>query len=207
MRTGTQAVVFGRGSKVREYWLAHAEGFELAARTLAPSRERVERVVVDPVDGSAKGLIVRSPLRGRRVVAADAVTCVDAFARVLHLEPEPDHVRVARSRVHVRLESASVLARHGVRFARAAARCTRATLAWARPHVRLAAATARGRGHAVVAQFALATAWLLPRLRGRTRATAVAALAVAAGAADAGVRGCARASAALAAQRRRRPSR
>src|SRR5919199_3842240 len=83
-RTEMNAVRFARGSNVREYWLANAEGFEVVPRTIL--RKRVESVVVDAAGGQAKALIVRSSYRRReRVLRAELVTAVDPFARVLYL--------------------------------------------------------------------------------------------------------------------------
>ena len=104
-----QPTVFRRGSNVLEYWLAHAEGFEVASRSVRPAR--VERVVVDPVRGHATGLIVRSFGVGRsrrRIVAADAVVAVDPFLRTLHLAHSPSGVASAG-------RASSVVARCGCR--------------------------------------------------------------------------------------------
>src|ERR671932_421400 len=83
-RTEMNAVRFARGSNVREYWLANAEGFEVVPRTIL--RKRVESVVVGSALGQAKALIIRSSFRRReRVLRAELVTAVDPFARVLYL--------------------------------------------------------------------------------------------------------------------------
>jgi len=91
--------VFRRGSHVLEYWLAHAEGFDVASR--ASHVGVVEGVRIEPRRGRARELVVRTPvLHRRRRLAADAFVAVDPAARRLELiAPEPsqgtlgDHVR------------------------------------------------------------------------------------------------------------------
>src|SRR5499427_9385506 len=66
---------FGRGSNVLDYWLLHAEGFEVCAgrRPVGVVRD----AVIDPVSGRATEVVVRSAfLHRRRVVAAGEFTTV-----------------------------------------------------------------------------------------------------------------------------------
>jgi hypothetical protein len=73
--------VFRRGSNVLEYWLDHAEGFEIRYRRR--SRGHVESVLVDSSSGRAEGLVVRSRVLGRtRVIPADSIVAVEPFAHV-----------------------------------------------------------------------------------------------------------------------------
>jgi hypothetical protein len=74
--------VFQRGSNVLEYWLDHAEGFEVRFRRGA--RGHVESVVVDPGSGRARGLIVRKSRTHRtRFIPAHSIVAIDPFAEVL----------------------------------------------------------------------------------------------------------------------------
>jgi hypothetical protein len=74
--------VFQRGSNVLEYWLDHAEGFEVRFRRGV--RGHVESVVVDPASGRAQGLVVRKArTRRTRVIPAQSIVAVDPFAEVL----------------------------------------------------------------------------------------------------------------------------
>jgi hypothetical protein len=91
--------VFRRGSPVLEYWLAHAEGFEVATR--ASHVGVVDRVRIERAGGHARELVIRSRLlHRRRRVNADAFVAVDPAARRLELVPSEagpaplgDHVR------------------------------------------------------------------------------------------------------------------
>jgi hypothetical protein len=119
-----QATTFGRGSNVLEYWLAHAEGFDVSPETSAGGR--VERVLVDPVQRRVEGVLVRSSrLRRRRMFPVDAFTAVDPFARVLHLEEE---LRADATRSPLAAE----LARLGRRFRLGIS----AAVAWSLPRLR-----------------------------------------------------------------------
>src|SRR5262245_61994275 len=83
----TKTRVFGRGSNVLEYWLAHAEEFEI--RSANGRRERVESAALDAEAGRAEGLTVCSPiLHRRREIPAEAFVAVDPFARELDLSDE-----------------------------------------------------------------------------------------------------------------------
>ena len=91
--------VFRRGSHVLEYWLAHAEGFDVTLR--ASHLGVVEGVRVERSGGHARELVIRTPiLHRRRRLAANAFAAVDPAARRFELvasEPAPpslrDHVR------------------------------------------------------------------------------------------------------------------
>jgi hypothetical protein len=187
---GRHASVFERGSNVLEYWLAHAEGFEVAPRMLR--RRRVERVVLDPAGGHAKAVIVRSSFRrSRQLLPADAVVGVDAFARVLHVDgPQPRHAPRAA------LASAGARAgRQVVPLLLGATAAALAALAWLQPRVR-----AGGRGARRAAFHArVGLAWLRPRVQARARGAGAAAAALAAVAAESS-----RAQAQRVAERRRR---
>src|SRR5690348_16753826 len=76
--------LFERDSHVLDYWLAHCDGFAIARNGV---RARVAGVVVDPADGRARSVLVRSAPGGRtRVVDAATVVAVDPFQKVLYLE-------------------------------------------------------------------------------------------------------------------------
>lgn len=76
--------VFRRGSNVLEYWLAHAEGFDVSSS--AAHLGVVERVRVEPTGGHARELVVRTPvLHRRRRLAAAAFAAVDPASRRLEL--------------------------------------------------------------------------------------------------------------------------
>src|SRR5918912_1203313 len=116
-RNEMNAVRFARGSNVREYWLANAEGFEVVPRTIL--RKRVESVVVDAAGGQAKALIVRSSFRRReRVLRAELVTAVDPLARVLYLAHKQQQQR-QREREMSGARVASAVVAAGGRHARA----------------------------------------------------------------------------------------
>jgi hypothetical protein len=109
--------VFRRGSHVIEYWLAHAEGFEVSSR--ASHLGVVEDVRLERADGHARELVIRTPvLHRRRRLAADAFAAVDPARRRLELVPPvvreptwPDRV------VPVANELAVLLAHHVRRLA------------------------------------------------------------------------------------------
>jgi hypothetical protein len=145
-----RAKVFGRGSVVREYWLVHAEGFAVGSRPRP--RERVERVLVDPLRGRATGLVLRSrrPWRRQRLLAADAVVAVDPFARVLRLEG----AQPRRSE-----------------FARSAAARSAAMVAWLAPRVRQQAQALHEYGKRFVVWSDARAAELYPVLLAAARAT------------------------------------
>ena len=178
--------VFRRGSNVLEYWLDHAEGFEIRYRRR--SRGHVESVLVDSHSGRAEGLVVRSAMMGRtRVIPADSIVAVEPFAYVL----VPRHERSplvragsATKRSAVGLGTAggrSALwlgprARHGLIAARdavtRAGACIVAAAAWVSPRAWAATKTATARsvaaahrGASQVAESSSAGwAWLRPRM-------------------------------------------
>jgi hypothetical protein len=151
-----QATVFERGSKVHEYWLAHAEGFHVVSRR--KPRDRVDHVVVDRERGSATALVVRRR-HGRRPkrIPVMSVSAVDPFERLLYLTPQ----RRARS-------TATDRGRRHVAHAIASALCAqRAALAWLRPR-------AIGAAYAVRLGLVRAALWLRPHLVETGRRTTVA---------------------------------
>jgi hypothetical protein len=171
---------------VLEYWLDHAEGFEIRYRRR--SRGHVESVLVDSHSGRAEGLVVRSPRMGRtRVIPAESIVAVEPFAHVL----VPRHERsplvragsaTKRSAAGLggagrrstlwlgpRARAGLIAARDGVRRAGA---CIVAAAAWASPRAwaatktataRSAAAAHRGAGRAAESSSA-GWGWLRPRL-------------------------------------------
>jgi hypothetical protein len=140
-----QPTVFEQGSKVHEYWLAHAEGFHVVSGRRP--RDRVHHVVVDRERGSATALVVRrKPGRRPRRIPVRSVSAVDPFERVLYLAP-PQPVRSAAKRARPRV----------TRAAAAAGEAQRAGVAWLRPRALVAVAAAR---RALVH----AALWLRPRL-------------------------------------------
>lgn len=185
-----QPTVFRRGSNVLEYWLAHAEGFEVASRRVRPAR--VERVVVDPVRGHATGLIVRSFGVGRshrRIVAADAVVAVDPFLRTLHLVHSPRALPPAGTRAASLLVAAARRTRPIVaRLPPATAAGARAVRAWFLPRLKQANSIAERFGRELGAQIGAAVAWLRPRLRDLASAAWVALVGLSCAAAKAGHR-------------------
>ena len=193
-RTGSsfpreQPTVFRRGSNVLEYWLAHAEGFEVASRRVRPAR--VERVVVDPVRGHATGLIVRSFGVGRsrrRIVAADAVVAVDPFLRTLHLAHSPRALPPAGARAASLLAAATTDApdRGAAPPATSAGAC--AARAWLAPRLKQANSIAERYGREAGVRIGTATAWLRPRLRALASAAWVALVGLSCAAAKAGHR-------------------
>ena len=87
--------IFERGSHVREYWLAHCEGFTVVEST---SRLRVRAVVVDPTDGRASTVVAGAATSRRaRVLPVDRIHAVDPFERVLYVEPRHALHATARS--------------------------------------------------------------------------------------------------------------
>jgi len=156
--------VFRRGSNVLEYWLDHAEGFEIRAH--GRGHGHVERVIVDSRSGRAESLVVRTSLFGRtRVLPAVSIVAVEPFTRVLV----------------PRLER-SILVRTGV----AARRCTTTvavvvahTAVWLGPRAwrltctalsRLALGARRG-GQWLALAIMATLVWLRPRLASLARAT------------------------------------
>jgi hypothetical protein len=144
--------VFRRGSNVLEYWLDHAEGFEIRYRRRI--RGRVESVVVECSSGRAQALVVRSRrLHRRRMIPVESIVAVDPFAGVL----VPRRERTALVRIGAatgRLAVAVV----GVTVASA-----RSTVAWTGPRLGTGL-TAGGRGiRSAAGVVAAATAWLTPR--------------------------------------------
>ncbi|HEY1370575.1 MAG TPA: hypothetical protein VGF23_25825 [Gaiellaceae bacterium] len=72
---------FGRGSRVLDYWLVHAQGFRIGSGRLRGAA--VEDVVLADDGVRASALVVRRRLRGRRVIAADAIEAVTPSTRTL----------------------------------------------------------------------------------------------------------------------------
>jgi hypothetical protein len=183
-------VVFRRGSNVLEYWLAHAEGFEVASGT--GRRARVESVYVDPVRGHATGLVVRSSGVGRshrRLLAADTVVAVDPFLRTLHLarpstEQPPAGMRAASLVVAAADRSRRTLAP----LPPAVSAGARAGYAWSAPRLRQASSTAARFGLKLGVSIGIAGAWLGPRVRALAGAGWVALLGLGGAAVDAGRR-------------------
>jgi hypothetical protein len=172
---------------VLEYWLDHAEGFEIRRRRRVSGH--VESVLVDSGSGRAQGLVVRSSRLGRtRVIPAESIVAVEPFERVL--VPRKERSALARVGLAVRrwLVAVAVWARRtALRLAprvahgsRAASAAVVAAKAWAGPRAwRLtrttAARCASGARHAarVIALAVTSTiVWLRPRLSAFTRATA-----------------------------------
>jgi hypothetical protein len=136
-----QDTVFGRGSNVLEYWLAHAEGFDVVSR--GKPRQRVQHVVVDRRLGSASVLVVgRTRGRRTRVIPVAAISAVDPFDRLLYLTPR----RRARA-----------AASHLGGAARSARRTQHAAFVWLRPRAVEAARAAQR-------ESVRAGVWLRPRL-------------------------------------------
>lgn len=111
--------VFRRGSHVLEYWLAHAEGFEVSSR--ASHLGVVENVRVERADGHARELVIRTPLlHRRRRLAADAFVAVDPARRRLELVPSApatDEPGVPERVVALANALAALLAHHVPRLA------------------------------------------------------------------------------------------
>lgn len=148
--------IFQRGSNVREYWLAHCEGFAVVG---SATRSRVRAVVVDPADGRAHHVVVsgRTSLR-TRVLPAERIESVDPFDRVLYAEGRHTMRAVAGTFAH----AAAILhvwLRPRLRTAAVSLRTrSREVVAWLLPRLRAAAVSARAHNREVVA-------WLRPRLR------------------------------------------
>jgi hypothetical protein len=173
-----QATVFERGSNVHEYWLAHAEGFQVVSRR--KPRDRVDHVVVDRELGSATALVVRRK-RGRRPkrIPVMSVSAVDPFERVIYLAPKrrahaaaerlrPHVVEAARSTWNAQQAARDLALPRAIETARATQReCVRAA-GWLRPWLaeagrRVIVAYARGY-HAANAFVHSAYAWFQPRV-------------------------------------------
>jgi hypothetical protein len=150
--------VFRRGSNVRKYWLAHCEGFTTAR---GGGRGRVAGVVLDPRNGRAHSVIVRSATAPRgRAVPAERVAAVDPFARVLYVDGRS--VSLA-SRVEAGARTAHAAAV-------AAGKRTRELAVWLRPRVQTCARAAAA-GTALTARRARDGAvWVEPRLAATARA-------------------------------------
>jgi hypothetical protein len=157
----TDAQTFARGSRVHDYWLAHAEGFRVRRGVLR--RSRVEAVRLDPWSGRARTLVLRSLLHRRRAVAAEEVVAVDPFERVLVVETERHvtlpHVHVALPDVHLTLPRVPVSA--GVRRLAPLV----ALLGRARPYAHAYARAARLVLHAYAAAASQAFAVWMSELR------------------------------------------
>ena len=189
-RGHVQTTEFRRGSSVLEYWLAHAEGFEVASR--GPAHERVERVLIDPVAGRPTGLIVRprvSRRRRRRLLPVDAVAAVDPFARRLHLERQQSPASARAAAILVALVGAAHRAGAALtRLGAASASGLLAACRWARPRLHRAGVLV-GRSMRALSIAALeAFRWARPRVRACVVALGLGALALAAVAAEAGRR-------------------
>jgi hypothetical protein len=76
---------FGRGSRVLDYWLVHAEGFRIGSGRLRGAA--VEEVVLDEGGVRASALVVRKRLHGRQVIDADAIEAVTPATKVLTPRP------------------------------------------------------------------------------------------------------------------------
>ena len=185
-----QAAVFRRGSNVLEYWLAHAEGFEVASGT--GRRARVERVYVDPVRGRATKLVVRSSGVGRshrRTLAADTVVAVDPFLRTLHVARSPAEQPPAGARAASFVVAAAGRSRRTVApVPPAVSAGVRAGYAWSAPHLRQTSSAAARLGLKLGVAIATAGAWLRPRVRALAGAAWVALFGLGSAAADAGRR-------------------
>ena len=142
-----QSTVFVRGSNVLEYWLAHAEGFEVASRRVRPAR--VEWVVVDPVQGRATRLVVVLGRSRRRIVAADAVVAVDPFRRTLHLAD----VEAERTR------------RPAAQLLRAVSVAAGVARGWLAPRLRQSTSATAAYARELGVGIGAGVAWLRPRLR------------------------------------------
>jgi hypothetical protein len=172
---------------VLEYWLDHAEGFEIRRRRRVSGH--VESVLVDSGSGRAQGLVVRSSRLGRtRVIPAESIVAVEPFERVL--VPRRESSALARIGLAIRTCLVAVAAgarRAAVRLAprvargsRAASAAVVAAAAWAGPRAwRLtrttAARCASGAQRAARATSLAVTSkivWLRPRLSSLTRAAA-----------------------------------
>ena len=176
-----QDTVFGRGSNVLEYWLAHAEGFDVVSR--GKPRQRVQHVVVDRRRGSAAVLVV-GRTRGRtRAIPVAAISAVDPFDRLLYLTPKrrarttASHVGLATRGAYAAVDR---LRPRTVAAARAAQRDSVRVGVWLRPRLielgRLAARSAIRAyviAHALIAHlrpmFADAARASRPRLRALSR--------------------------------------
>ena len=185
-----QPTVFRRGSNVLEYWLAHAEGFEVASRRVRPAR--VERVVIDPVRGHATGLIVRSFGVGRsrrRMVAADAVVAVDPFLRTLHLVHSSRPLPPAGTRAASLLVAAAGRTRPIVaQLPPATSAGARAVGAWLAPRLKQTNSIAERYGRELGVRIGAAAVWLRPRLRALAGAAWVALVGLSCAATKAGHR-------------------
>jgi hypothetical protein len=176
-----QVTVFGRGSNVLDYWLAHAEGFEVLSGI--GRRQRVERVLVDHVQHRATGLVVRSsrlpPPRRRRVIPAEAVSAVDPFARLFQLERKHGKTRLTRGQaVSMLVAGAARVGRALVTLAHAIACWSLAAVAWLRPRLRQGRILAGRCGRSFAIGIGSAVSWLRPRLRASAASAGVATLAL-----------------------------
>ena len=159
-----KAVVFGRGSNVLDYWLAHAQGFEVDSGRR--NRERVESVVVES-DGRATTLVVHSSLRRRRrLLPAEAFAAVDPFARALHLECERRQSESTCTRIAAALAPATAQTRKTLApLALGVAVRLGVALAWSWRRLRRAARGAARQGNELIAGTGVAIGWLRPRAR------------------------------------------
>jgi hypothetical protein len=146
MRTSVD-LRFEKGDPVREYWLAHGEGFAVETRRGRVVGEVVD-IVVDPVDQHVVSLVVRRAL-GFSELPAEQIQAVvpgrDAF--VLDGAPpqeEKPRRRERRTRLRYRLSGAR----------RRLAALARRLAAWLGPRLRLA-------GRAIHAAAILALAWVV----------------------------------------------
>lgn len=161
----SQTHLFERGSNVVDYWLAHAEGFEVGSARIG--RERVERVIVEPTTGRARGLIVHAPFRRRRLIRAEAFIAADPLQRRLHLErdSEPQTASAGKEAISALVASALWMRRTLPPLTRRAAVRIAVLCAWLQPHVRVAIRSGLRFVHTAWVATTAILVWLRPRLR------------------------------------------
>jgi hypothetical protein len=164
-RIDSQAHLFERGSNVVDYWLAHAEGFEVGSARIGS--ERVERVIVDPTTGRAKGLIVHAPFRRRRLLRAEAFIAADPLRRRLHLErnSEQQTSPTGKEAISALVAMALWMQRTLPPLARRAALGIAGLWAWLQPHVLEAIGSASRFVPTACAATRAMLVWLRPRVR------------------------------------------
>ena len=168
---------FSRGSRVLDYWLAHAEGL-----TVQPTGAVVEKVVTGPT-GRAEVLIVRSrTTRRRRNIPAASIAAFEPSSRRLLLDPpaplvlripRPSPARIAAPRETPARAGApprayALAAAHAVRSG------TRSSVEWLRPRAVQGGAMVAQSSRLVAARTAAGAHWLAPRLVATSRTVAAA---------------------------------